>query len=92
MELISENACTAVTKFRNALGNAALCAGGKKREQTCFGDSGGPLVHYDDGGARPVLIGVVSAGKKCGATGRPSQYTRIAAVKDWIASYVPAIR
>jgi len=92
MELISESACTAVTKFRNALGNAALCAGGKKREQTCFGDSGGPLVHYDDGGARPVLIGVVSAGKKCGATGRPSQYTRIAAVKDWIASYVLGIR
>lgn len=92
MELISESACAAVTKFRNALGKAALCAGGRKREQTCFGDSGGPLVHYGDGSARPVLIGVVSAGKKCGATGRPSQYTRIAAVKNWIASYVPGIR
>lgn len=92
MELSSETACTALTAFRNELSNAALCAGGKKREQTCFGDSGGPLVYYGESGTRPILIGVVSAGKKCGATGRPSQYTRVAKVKSWIERYVTTTR
>ncbi|MGY6552535.1 MAG: trypsin-like serine protease [Erythrobacter sp.] len=92
MYLVSESTCAAITQFRNGLGKAALCAAGRNREQTCFGDSGGPLVHYGQGRTPPVLIGVVSAGKKCGTTGRPSQYTRIAAVKSWIASYVPEIR
>jgi TPR repeat protein len=84
MELVSEPVCTALTGFRKAFDNAALCAGGRKREQTCFGDSGGPLVTYGDESRRPVLIGVVSAGKKCGTTGRLSQYTRVAKVRDWI--------
>lgn len=92
MELATESACASVTQFRNELGKAALCAAGKNREQTCYGDSGGPLVHYGEGGTLPVLIGVVSAGKKCGATGRPSQYTRIAAIRSWIVSYVQDIR
>lgn len=92
MELASEPVCTALTGFRNALDNAALCAGGKKREQTCFGDSGGPLVTYGDDSRRPVLIGVVSAGKKCGTTGRLSQYTRVAKVRDWIERTMQAAR
>jgi len=92
LDLSSEAKCTALTGFTKTLSNAALCAAGKNREQTCYGDSGGPLVHYDPASARPVLIGVVSAGKKCGTTGRLSQYTRVAKARDWIASYVPAIR
>jgi TPR repeat protein len=91
MELASESACAAVTRFDPALGNPALCAAGRNREQTCYGDSGGPLVYYADGG-RPVLLGVVSAGKECGRTGRPSQYTRVAAVRRWIASHVAGLR
>ncbi|ASJ90316.1 hypothetical protein CBR61_04835 [Porphyrobacter sp. CACIAM 03H1] len=92
MELVSEPVCTALTGFRKALDNAALCAGGRKREQTCFGDSGGPLVTYGDDSRRPVLIGVVSAGKKCGTTGRLSQYTRVAKVRDWIERTMKAAR
>lgn len=92
MELGSESACTALTGFKNNLSNAALCAGGKKRQQTCYGDSGGPLVFYGDPGARPTLVGVVSAGRKCGTTGRLSQYTRVAKVKSWIQGYVRGIR
>jgi secreted trypsin-like serine protease len=71
-----------------------LCAKGRNNEQTCFGDSGGPLVYYGDPGARPVLIGVVSAGEACGTgpTKRPSQYTRVATVRDWIARHVPGAR
>lgn len=92
MQLRSEGACTRLTKFRGALRNAALCAGGQNFQQTCYGDSGGPLVFYGDEGRRPTLIGVVSAGKKCGSTGRPSQYTRVAKAKSWIAQYVNAIQ
>ncbi len=94
LDLSSEASCTALTGFTKALSNAALCAKGKNNEQTCYGDSGGPLVYYDPKNVRPVLIGIVSAGLKCGttATKRASQYTRVAKVKDWIASYVPAIR
>ena len=92
METLSESACTAFTKFSGTLSNAALCAGGKDSQQTCFGDSGGPLVYYGDASRRPVLIGVVSAGKKCGATGLPSQYTRVAKVRRWIESYIRASR
>ncbi len=92
LDLSSEATCTALTGFTKALSNAALCAAGKKREQTCYGDSGGPLVYYDPKTARPVLIGIISAGKKCGTTGRLSQYTRVAKVRDWIATYVPSIR
>ncbi len=92
MELRSESACTRRTKFRGRLLHAALCAAGRNRQQTCYGDSGGPLVYYGDARQRPTLIGVVSAGKKCGATGRPSQYTRVAKVKSWIARYVSSAR
>jgi secreted trypsin-like serine protease len=50
------------------------------------------LVHYADGGRRPILIGVVSAGKKCGATGLPSQYTRVAKVRSWIENTIKPAR
>lgn len=88
MEMKSEQACTAQTKFVNGSGDAALCVGGKNGAQMCYGDSGGPLVLYGNRGAQATLIGVVSAGKKCGATGLPSQYTRVAKVKNWIDRYV----
>lgn len=94
LDVSTEAACTALTGFTKALSNAALCAKGKGDTQTCYGDSGGPLVYYGDRAGRPVLIGIVSAGLKCGTTAskRPSQYTRVAKVRDWIASYVPGIR
>jgi TPR repeat protein len=91
MEMKSETACTAQTKFVNEMGDAALCVGGKNGAQMCYGDSGGPLVLYGNRGARAILIGVVSAGKQCGATGLPSQYTRVAKVKSWIKKYVKGI-
>jgi TPR repeat protein len=94
LDVSTEAACTALTGFTKALSNAALCAKGKAGTQTCYGDSGGPLVYYGDRAGRPVLIGVVSAGAKCGTTksNRPSQYTRVAKVLDWIATYVPGIK
>ena len=92
MELESEQACTSQTGFTGTLANAALCAGGRSGEQACFGDSGGPLVYFGDGRGRPVLIGVVSAGKACGTRGDLSQYTRVAKARAWIDSYVSGSR
>lgn len=58
------------------------------RSQACDGDSGGPLITYGDERSIPTVIGVVSAGEKCGSTGVPSRYTRIAKVRDWIDDVV----
>ena len=90
MVLRNAAACTRLTGFTGDDLHAALCAGGRQGQQTCFGDSGGPLVTYGPSGRNPVLIGVVSAGKKCGTTGQPSRYTRVAKVRDWFSQYLPA--
>jgi TPR repeat protein len=97
MEIMSEQACTAQTKFTGEFRDAALCVGGRNGQQACYGDSGGPLVQFGNRGAQAVLIGVVSAGvrikdKTCGETGLPSQYTRVAKVRDWIEKYVEDVR
>lgn len=97
MEIMSEKACTAQTKFVGEFSDAALCAGGRNGQQACYGDSGGPLVQFGNRGTQAVLIGVVSAGikiddKTCGETGLPSQYTRVAKVRDWIEKYVEDVR
>jgi TPR repeat protein len=89
--LAGQDVCDKTTGFTGPLDGSAVCAGTKGR-QACYGDSGGPLVSYPLGGAPPVLLGVVSAGKKCGETNRVSQYTRVAKVRDWIVQNVPGMR
>lgn len=90
MQLEDPGACAKRTKFRGALlQDALLCASAPDRSQACNGDSGGPLVTYADG--RPTVIGVVSAGDQCGATGIPSRYTRVAKVRDWIADVLAGL-
>jgi secreted trypsin-like serine protease len=86
LQLSTLEACTAITKFRGRKLNAALCAAGRNNEQACQGDSGGPLVYYNDADKRPRVIGVISAGRKCGQnrTREASRYTRVALVRQWI--------
>jgi hypothetical protein len=88
MQLVAPARCTEITGFRRSRLHAALCAGGPNGEQTCQGDSGGPLVYYGDG--RPTIIGVVSAGRKCGTLGEPSRYTRVGKVRSWIDQTIAA--
>lgn len=90
MQIEDPVACATRTKFRgDLLQDALLCASAADRSQACNGDSGGPLVTYGDG--RPTVIGVVSAGEECGATGVPSRYTRVAKVRDWIADVLAGV-
>jgi TPR repeat protein len=86
LALQSQRACTELTKFRDVRVGSVLCAAGTRGEQACFGDSGGPLITYGDADKVPTLIGVVSAGRKCGRTGEPSRYTRVAhpEVQKWL--------
>lgn len=58
-----------------------FCAAHPERS-TCRGDSGGPVVLTNE---KPVLVGVVSWGKKqCAGDGRPGVYTRVDRYLDWI--------
>ncbi len=86
--------CTQLTAFRDLRRDSILCAAGANGEQACDGDSGGPLVTYGDQKGVPTLIGVVSAGKACGTTGKPSRYVRIGhpLVQAWLEENLPGFR
>lgn len=87
LELLSIADCRKRTAFGAGYPlDSVVCAAGRNDEQACSGDSGGPLVTYADADKVPTLIGVVSAGVKCGTTGKPSRYTRVARVRDWITA------
>jgi secreted trypsin-like serine protease len=63
-----------------------ICAGWDEGgHDTCQGDSGGPLVALDSDGC-PVVIGLTSFGKDCGAPQSYGVYTRVSQYRDWIAS------
>lgn len=60
-----------------------LCAGSNvANKDACKGDSGGPLFQTQSG--RPIQVGVVSFGEKCGVIKYPGVYTRVSVYKDWI--------
>lgn len=84
MPLVDPAVCTRKTAYRGAMQDAALCTGDAESGQACKGDSGGPLITYSDADRVPTVIGVLSGGRDCGATGEPSRYTRVAKVRDWL--------
>jgi len=84
--LVGLDDCTKETDFkRPALRNAALCATAGDG-QACHADSGGPLVTWQDTGKGPTLIGILSRSANCGQgqRERPSRFTRISRVVNWI--------
>lgn len=94
LELRDTDSCTRLTKVGGDRLGSVLCAAGARGEQACFGDSGGPLVTYSDADKVPTVIGVVSAGIKCGTTGVASRFTRLGhpAVQAWLASILPGFK
>lgn len=93
LELRDLENCTRVTGFRDDRRSAVLCAAGARGEQACFGDSGGPLITYADADGVPTVIGVVSAGVRCGRTAVPSRFTRIghSSVREWLIGILPSL-
>ncbi len=94
LELRDMATCLNIAKPDFDRRDSVLCAAGARGEQACFGDSGGPLIAYGTGGEAPTVIGVVSGGVKCGTTGVPSRFTRLAhpLVQAWLALNLPGYR
>lgn len=62
-----------------------VCAGGDGHD-SCSGDSGGPLL-ATDGSGTIVQVGIVSFGTDpCGQRGVSGVYTRVSAMRSWLAS------
>lgn len=61
-----------------------ICAGyDDGTKSPCYGDSGGPLSMQYETDA-PILIGIVSWGKNCGAPHYPGVFSRVTSARLWI--------
>ncbi|EAT34028.1 AAEL013713-PA [Aedes aegypti] len=77
---VSQKECSRAYQGTNAVTDRMVCAGYKEGgKDSCQGDSGGPLVEGN------TLVGVVSWGVGCAQAGYPGVYSRVAAVRDWVA-------
>lgn len=71
-------------------GRTMVCAGdvspGADLVSPCYGDSGGPLTVLD--GSRPVLIGLVLGGFRCGDPNYPAIFTQVSALTEFLTPYL----
>ncbi|CAH0730373.1 unnamed protein product, partial [Brenthis ino] len=67
-----------------------ICYGDKyTTRDTCKGDSGGPTqIKHPQVKCMYLITSITSNGKRCGVTGTPGLYTRVAPYLDWIESIV----
>ncbi|XP_034472054.1 trypsin-1 [Drosophila innubila] len=78
---VSQTYCESAYSSFGTITDRMLCAGLQEGgKDACQGDSGGPLV------AHGKLWGVVSWGYGCARPDYPGVYSRVASVRDWIAS------
>ena len=83
LKVMAEDKCRNLPGYGPAkIHDKVLCAGNPQRS-TCQGDSGGPVIFTN---GAPVLVGVISWGKKrCTGDGQPGVYTSVAQYRDWIS-------
>ena len=71
-------------------GRTMVCVGevgpGGGTSSPCYGDSGGPLTVLD--GSRPVLIGLVLGGFRCGDPNYPAIFTQVSAAVEFLTPYL----
>lgn len=78
---VNQTQCTLAYQNFGNITDRMLCAGlSEGGKDACQGDSGGPLA------VNGKLWGVVSWGFGCARPEYPGVYSRVAAVRDWIAS------
>lgn len=89
--LLDRESCIKRNPFGGLLLDSVLCAREGRGRHNCGGDSGGPLVIDDVTRRAPVLIGVISAAKRCGDAHLPSQFVRVThrTVAAWMQSLLP---
>jgi hypothetical protein len=89
--LLDRQSCIKRNPFGGLLLDSVLCASEGRGRHNCGGDSGGPLVIDDAIRRAPVLIGVISAAKRCGDGHLPSQFVRVTHrhVAAWMQSSLP---
>ncbi|XP_069849489.1 transmembrane protease serine 9-like [Dipodomys merriami] len=86
VRLFSEQTCRRFYPVQ--ISSRMLCAGfAQGGVDSCSGDAGGPLACREPSG-RWVLTGVTSWGYGCGRPHFPGVYTRVAAVRGWIAQNI----
>ncbi|XP_069923822.1 transmembrane protease serine 9 [Oryctolagus cuniculus] len=86
VRVLSEQTCRRFYPVQ--ISSRMLCAGFPQGGvDSCSGDAGGPLACREPSG-RWVLTGVTSWGYGCGRPHFPGVYTRVAAVRAWIAQNI----
>jgi secreted trypsin-like serine protease len=84
---IRNSECMAV--YGNVIVDSIVCAQSATDvlKSVCYGDGGSPLVI--DADTSPVLVGLVSFISTDGCeSGHPSGFTRVAAYRSWIRTYI----
>lgn len=94
MPLVDKTFCQVkYDPYGDIISQGMICAGHTSGEyDSCQGDSGGPLYYRPSERlgrtAEPVLIGIVSWGRGCGATDLFGVYTSITFYENWIKSKI----
>jgi trypsin len=88
--ILADTDCHTRYTSRFFRGTTMVCAGdvgpGGGTTSPCYGDSGGPLTVLD--GGRPVLIGLVLGGLRCGDPNYPAVFTQVSAGTAFLRPYL----
>lgn len=84
--LIPRQTCMEVAGFSVAVTERTLCALGDRGAGVCVGAAGSPLVWR--GRANDYLVGLSSWGIFCGQEDKPSVFTSVPSMADWVQAQI----